>query len=91
MSLIFITSELDLASTSSVVIVSFDESRAFDRLPYDQLFPSLLASRVPQKFLRWCMSYTKNREQRIVLRGRALNVLKEITSGKYQSRPLTFC
>ena len=85
----FVTSELDLASTSGVAIVSFDMSRAFDRLPYDKLFCSLLASGVPHSFLKWCVSYFQNRRQRVVLRGEALSSFKEITSGVPQGSILS--
>ena len=85
----FVTSELDLASTSGVTIVSFDMSRTFDRLPHDQLFRSLLTSQVPHSFLRWCVFYFQNRRQRILLRGKASSCFKDITSGVPQGSILS--
>ena len=85
----FISCHLDLPATSGVAVVSFDMSRAFDRLPFDQLFRSLSATPVPHSFLRWCVSYFQDRRQRVVLRGRAPNSFQDISSGVPQGSILS--
>ena len=80
----FITSQLDLATNTGVAVVSFDMSRAFDRLPHDQLFNSLLRSNLPHSFLRWLTHYFQDRRQKVILRGVICSSFQEITSGKVQ-------
>ena len=85
----FVTSQLDLPDNVGVAVISFDMRRAFDRLPYDQLFRSLLDAKVPQCFLRWCMSYFYGRRQRVILEGSVSSSFVNVTSGVPQGSILS--
>ena len=58
--------QLDLVTmNAAVAVISFNMSRAFNKLPHDKLFKSLLHAGLPHNFLRWLINYFQNRRRRI--------------------------
>ena len=87
----FISSQLDFATNAGAAVISFDLSRAFDRLPHDKLFESLLHADLPHNFLSWLIHYFQERKQRVVLRNETCSSYHEITSGVPQGSILSPC
>ena len=52
-----ITTSLDDTNTNGVIVMSFDMSRAFDRIPHDKLIKHLSDAGLPRQFLNWWVSY----------------------------------
>jgi hypothetical protein len=85
----FTTFHLDKKETAGVAIISFDMSKAFDKLSHAHLFDTLLRSSLPHKCLRWCANYLKDRKQRIILPTGITSSLAEVTSGVPQGAILS--
>ena len=64
-----ISRHLDSPDINSVVLLAFDLSKAFDRLPYDKLLQSLTENKLPPDFICWCSHYYYERRQKVILRG----------------------
>ena len=89
-----ITSLYDNKSTRGVIVLSFDLSRAFDRIPHANLIKRLFDSNLPLKFINWCTSYLLNRTQRVVLKGTYSSLKQAVSSGVPQGSilgPYLFC
>ena len=63
----FITQFLDDKRTSGVIVVSYDYSKAFDRLRKDLILARLKECAFPQKFCCWIDSYLTQRRQYVRL------------------------
>ena len=89
----YITTQLEEASVDSVLLVSFDMSRAFDSLSHDALMQTLISSNLPTGFVEWCSDYLRNRKQRVKIE-EELSSFVDITSGVPQGSiiaPFLFC
>jgi hypothetical protein len=84
----FVASNLDKSSVSSVAVISFDMSRAFDKLKHPKLLLSLCRHELPSSFILWCCNFLQLRTQRVKL----MNVLsssRSVTSGVPQGSLLS--
>ena len=89
----FITDKLELATIDSVLLLSFDMSRAFDSLDHGALMGTLLHSGLPIDFVHWCSDYLQHRQQRVVVDNLSSSA-RNITSGVPQGSivaPFLFC
>ena len=77
----FVTRELDEDPSCSVALVSFDLSKAFDRLSHSCLLQTLLNSDLPPDFVRWITSFLHDRRQRVLFHGSLSNGETNVTSG----------
>ena len=59
----YVTELLDRKGICGVIVLSFDLTRAFDKVRYDVLLNTLLNNDLPHKFVRWIKSYLQNRKQ----------------------------
>ena len=77
----FITVKLDDSHVKDVLIVSFDMSKAFDKLDHAALVRTLNNSNLPEDFVSWCKSYLIYRKQRVVLNFSTKGCTSSVTSG----------
>ena len=59
----YVTELLERKNICGVIVLSFDLTRAFDKVRYDVLLRTLLNSDLPHNFVRWIKSYLQNRKQ----------------------------
>ena len=71
---------LDDPFTFGVLIVSYDYSKAFDRLRFDLIIQRLIDCNFPSKVVAWMSDYLKSRTQ-VVRIGEVQSHVVEITSG----------
>ena len=76
----FITHSLDCSSITGVLLVSFDMSKAFDRIPHDSVINLFHTHNFPLSFIKWCASYFLNRSQCVILEN-AVSAPAQVTSG----------
>ena len=75
-----VTSYLDDPSTFAVLIISYDYSKAFDRLRSDIIIKRLIDCKFPPKCILWLMNYLMKRTQTVRI-GEVSSRTAEITSG----------
>ena len=75
-----VTRLLDDISTAGVVIISYDLSKAFDKLPHDQILRRLITLGFPTGFIEWTASYLRDRKQ-FVRCGVHVSQTADVTSG----------
>ena len=83
----FITASLDASNYSRVALISFDLSRAFDKIHHKCLMNTLIDAQFPSAFLKWCGSFLRNRQQRVRTNG-FISTLGDVTSGVPQGSKL---
>ena len=83
----FITSSLDDDPKCTMFILSFDMSRAFDRLEHSHLMDTLLHAKLPAEFLRWCANFLRGRSQRVKVLN-FVSSLRQVSSGVPQGSKL---
>ena len=89
----FITEQLDLPAVASVLLISFDMSRAFDSLSHGALMRTLIHSGLPMGFISWCSSYLQNRQQKVIIEqmtSTSMNVTSGVPQGSIIA-PFLFC
>ena len=74
------TSYLDRCDVAGVQIVTYDYSKAFDKLKSNIIIDRLMECHFPSGFLRWSGSYLSNRQQRVKI-GSSQSELVAVTSG----------
>ena len=84
----FITSQLDDPSIKDIIMISFDMSKAFDKLDHKCLANSLDQSNLPENFVDWCKSYLSHRKQRVALNASVKSSFSDVTSGVPQGAVL---
>ena len=62
-----LTRFLDERQTDGVMIVSYDYSKAFDRLRHDLILQALQKHEFPDGFRAWIQSYLTGRMQQVVI------------------------
>ena len=77
----FVTSNLDLPETSGVLLISFDMSKAFDRLSHDSIIDTLIQFSFPKKFVHWICDYLQDRCQRVCLNSHIYSSIVNVSSG----------
>ena len=75
-----VTRLLDDASTAGVVIISYDLSKAFDKLPHEHILQRLMDLGFPTGFIEWTASYLHERKQ-FVRYGEHCSNIADVTSG----------
>ncbi len=75
-----VTSYLDDPSTFGVLIISYDYSKAFDRLRGDIVIRRMIECKFPSKVIAWMMDYLTGRKQYVRI-GDVVSRPMEITSG----------
>ena len=58
-----------------VRVLSFDFSKAFDKVPHDLLFKKVKKLRINPYIVNWTISFLENRKQRVVVDGIVTNYL----------------
>ena len=89
-----ITLTLDDPQTRGIFILSFDMSRAFDRVPHDGILRRVSSAGLPRDFLEWYINYLSNRTQQTKLPNDIISSEKYVTSGVPQGSilsPYFFC
>ena len=84
----FIAANLDQTSVSGVAVISFDMSRAFDKLSHARLLHSLCRHELPSSFILWCCNFLQHRTQQVKLRN-FLSSPRPVTSGVPQGSLLS--
>lgn len=84
----YITIKLDEPNIQGACIMSFDLSRAFDRLHHGCLMKTLKSSALPNDFLSWMKSFLSGRFQRVVVED-FFSKSKAVTSGVPQGSRLS--
>lgn len=62
-----LTERLEEKDTEGVILISFDMSKAFDKLPHFQLIQELINLNLPSGFIMWTQNYLTDRYQRTIL------------------------
>ena len=83
----FVTRMLDRTDVTGVQIVSYDYSKAFDKLCHSVIFRRLCEIGFPNDFIVWIMSYLSNRRQSVRVAS-TLSDLVDVTSGVPQGSVL---
>ena len=83
----FVTRTLDRTDVIGVQIVSYDYSKAFDKLCHSVIFNRLREIGFPKLFIRWIMSYLTNRKQCVRIAS-ILSDFVNVTSGVPQGSVL---
>jgi hypothetical protein len=83
----YVTRYLDDKDTNGVMIVSYDYSKAFDRLRTDLILQALQNHKFPHGFRAWVQSYLTGRWQQVVI-GDAHSSKTPVTSGVPQGSVL---
>ena len=89
----FITAQMDEKSVSSVLLISFDMSKAFDTLNHAALLRTLMNTNLPSGFIQWCSDYLQHRKQKVIIETESSS-LTNVTSGVPQGSvisPFLFC
>lgn len=79
-----LTRNLDNTNTCGSVIISYDYTKAFDRLRFDLIIHRLLECRFPCQFVLWISSYLSDRKQSVrigVHTSNAINVTSGVPQG----------
>lgn len=84
----FVTAQLDVQSTQSVLLVSTDLKRAFDSLCHNKLLNSLERGQLPRRFLLWCKNFLQDRYQRVLLKHSVVSDEILVSSGVPQGSVL---
>ena len=88
-----ITRSLDDTHVAGVQVISYDLSKAFDRLRHDVIIKRLLSCNVPYTLVCWLSSYLENRKQYVKV-GTVNSHLTNVRSGVPQGSilgPYLFC
>ena len=85
----FITKSLDSPDIMAVAMITFDMSKAFDRLKHDCLIRTLLNGKLPGDFIQWCANFLMNRNQQVRLHNGSLSTSRSVTSGVPQGSVLS--
>ena len=72
---------------AGLLIISFDMSKAFDRLQHEHLMRTLDSANLPRPFLLWCLNFLQHREQRVKIK-EFLSTSLPVTSGVPQGSKL---
>ena len=83
----FVTSSLDRDDIGGVQIVSYDFSKAFDKVSHAIIIDSLTYCKFPTNFIDWTKSYLRMRMQRVRI-GSVVSDVRTITSGVPQGSVL---
>lgn len=75
-----LTSLLDRNDVAGVQLVTYDYSKAFDKLKSDIIIERLIECRLPSGFLQWIGSYLRQRQQRVRI-GTSQSAMVPVTSG----------
>ena len=75
-----VTRLLDDVSTAGVAIISYDLSKAFDKLPHERILQRLVDLGFPTAFIEWTTSYLHERKQ-FVRYGEHCSYIADVTSG----------
>jgi hypothetical protein len=78
-----ITKWMDMADTKFTKILSFDLSRAFERVPHINLIQCLNDKSFPKGFIKWIASYLDNRAQKVSVLGNS-SVISAVSSSVAQ-------
>lgn len=76
----FVTRAMERPEVKGVVFVSFDMSKAFDRIPHDKAIRILEEKNFPCAFIDWCRDYFLDRSQYVQLQG-VMSYPRGVTSG----------
>lgn len=85
----FTTKEMDKRECAGVALVSFDMSKAFDRLSHDHLLKTLSKTKLPSTCIQWCVNYLHERRQRVILPDSTTSTYRPVTSGVPQGAILS--
>ena len=81
----FSTHNLDIGLCVDTVFIDF--SRAFDKVPHDNLLRKINSYGIKGKLFQWISNFLTNRQQRVRIRG-VLSNTKNISSGVIQGSVL---
>jgi len=84
----FLTSSIDNTSVKAVLMISFDMSKAFDKLDHKALSKTMDESKLPSAFVKWCKSYLSGRKQCVTLKSFTKSTFCSVTSGVPQGAVL---
>ena len=90
----FLTRMLDRPDCIACAVISFDMNKAFDRLLHSELIHSLHQANLPLHFIKWCISFLKDRQQRVRIDFSTCSTLRIASSGVPQGSviaPYLFC
>ena len=76
----FITKSLDRSDVNGVQIVSYDFSRAFDKLCHSIIIERLRNINAPEDFIYWLCSYLHDRSQSVII-GNSISASSRVYSG----------
>lgn len=79
---------LEQERTVGAMVISFDMSRAFDRLKHSNLMATLKEHNLPLQFITWCSDFLQQRFQQVKLES-VVSTLKPVTSGVPQGSRLS--
>ena len=85
----FTTREMDKKKCAGVALISFDMSKAFDKLSHEHLLKTLSKTTLPPTCLQWCMNYLHERRQRVILPDGTTSTYRPVTSGVPQGAILS--
>ena len=75
-----VTKLLEDRNVAGVQIVTYDFSKAFDRLRHDVIIQRLIDCKMPEKLVRWLSDYLENRYQAVKI-GNELSSAMPVSSG----------